>query len=43
MTTDLTFFTNEPDAALLDRFTATLAQPVEVILSEYLVVQQGGE
>jgi hypothetical protein len=24
MTTDLTFFTNEPDAALLDRFTATL-------------------
>jgi HKD family nuclease len=24
MTTDLTFFTNEPDAALLDRFKATL-------------------
>ena len=24
MTTDLTFFTNEPDAALLDRFTAML-------------------
>jgi len=24
MTTDLTFFTNEPDATLLDRFTATL-------------------
>jgi hypothetical protein len=24
VTTDLTFFTNEPDAALLDRFRATL-------------------
>lgn len=24
MTTDLTFFTNEPDATLLDRFRATL-------------------
>ncbi len=24
MTTDLTFFTNEPEAALLDRFKATL-------------------
>ena len=26
MTTDLTFFTNEPDATLLDRFKTTLAQ-----------------
>ncbi len=71
MTADLTFFTNEPDAALLDRFKATLrdvqfldvlrsnlpaslldgsqaagvgtALPVEVILSEYVAVQQGGE
>ncbi|MFZ2361326.1 MAG: hypothetical protein WA040_18435 [Anaerolineae bacterium] len=71
MTTDLTFFTNEPDAALLDRFTATLrdvqffdvlrsnlpaslldgsqtagvdaAPPVEMILSEYVAVHQGGE
>jgi hypothetical protein len=43
MTTDLTFFTNKLDAALLDHFTAMLAQPAEVILSEYLVVQQGGE
>jgi hypothetical protein len=71
MTTGLTFFTNEPDAALLDRFKATLrdgqffdvlrsnlpaslldgpqaagvgtAPLVEVILSEYVAVQQGGE
>jgi hypothetical protein len=68
MTTDLTFFTNEPDATLLEReanplravgiLRSTLppsllgrpqgaaaadAQPVEVILSEYVAVQQGGE
>jgi hypothetical protein len=64
MTTDLTFVTNEPDAALLEREANPLravgtlppslldspqgaaaadAQPVEVILSEYVAVQQGGE
>ena len=37
MTTDLTFFTNEPDSTLLDRFKATLtdAQYFDVLVGYF--------